>query len=171
MSQRNGALLLFSLVAVAFAVGGWWYQRAVTTRIAHLADLRAESRMIRQQLEPASLVQANEALRAEIDAEVGHNVVDVLDDLTHRLNCLDVKNVSITNRVGATAGPFRRVPLEVAFTGSFEDVFKLTNKLRQDDRALCLRRMEIERQPMAASNKLAVSMTFETYVADAGGVK
>lgn len=156
-----------SIVLLLLGVG-LLYWHAIHSRISRLDDLRQEATTIQRRLENDHLIEQNAELRQKISKLFRKEVADVLHSVTDDLNDLDVKEQSITTAAAIHSGPFKRVPMSVAFKGSLASAFELMCRLYRDDQIVRLQRLQIIREPGAAINALSISMQMDTFATTSG---
>ncbi len=147
--NRNGSILATAAGAALVAIGGLCHGHLIAERSDRLDALTLEIQELRSQPgKPAGRDRVAD-LRDQLDAPFQRDVGDLLHLLTETLVELRVEEKSITTQEAHDTGPFREVPVHVAYRGPFVSAFELGRRLQEQYPITRLERLEVTRDGRA----------------------
>lgn len=159
-------------VAAPILAGAALHFQVVHTRLVRLAEVEGRIDELERTLSQDDLMSSIADLRSECVRREGR--VPSTSDLSPLLASLaeDLDELAVRDRALSTVKPIEhgealRVPLQLAFRGTFAGVFELLQRLEQSDRLVRVRRLIVNREPGSTAEDLAVSARFETYLVNA----
>lgn len=164
-SFSSGRTMLLAAAVLLAAGGGAWLH----LHLLHSRDGRIEA----LQRQKAELEARIEQRRGEVDLTPlrrklaqresalidQHRIGALLRDLGADMDDLEMSQRSLTTAAPEAFGPVRRVPLNMAFTGSFTSTFELLSRLGEHDRILRVEQLTIRRDPRFADRSEEVTVS------------